>query len=67
MRFEHGTASLRHVCKHKEVFPACRIVIQKWYDPEYVFMKHMCIKLNYIPVLTVLLITDSLGIHKICI
>ncbi len=30
-------------------------------------MKHMWIKLNYIPVLNVLLITDSLELHKICI
>ncbi len=30
-------------------------------------MKHMRMKLNYIPVLNVLLITDSLGLHKICI
>ncbi len=28
-------------------------------------MKHMGIKLNYIPVLNVLLITDSLSLHKI--
>ncbi len=34
---------------------------------DYVFMKHTWIKLNYIPVLNVLLITDSLGLHKICI
>ncbi len=33
----------------------------------YVFMKHMWIKCNYIPVLNVLLITDSLGLHEICI
>ncbi len=33
-------------------------------DPERI----MClIKLNYIPVLNMLLITDSLGLHKICI
>ncbi len=30
-------------------------------------MKHMRLKLNYIPVLNVHLITDSLGLHKICI
>ncbi len=24
-KFEHGTASLRHVCNHKEVFPASRL------------------------------------------
>ncbi len=37
-------------------------------NPErIVFMKHMWMKLNYIPVLNVLLITDSLGLHKICI
>ncbi len=30
-------------------------------------MKHMGMKLNYIPVLNVLLITDSLGLHNICI
>ncbi len=40
-----------------------RIFIQK----DYVFMKHMWIKFNYVPVLNVLLITDSLGLHKICI
>ncbi len=35
-------------------------------NPERImFMQHM--KLNYIPVLNVLLITDSLGLHKICI
>ncbi len=33
----------------------------------YVFMKHMWMKLKYIPVLNVLLITDSLRLHKICI
>ncbi len=32
-----------------------------------VFMKPMWMKLNYIPVLNVLLITDSLVLHKICI
>ncbi len=32
---------------------------------DYVFMKHMWMKLNYIPVLNVLLITDSLGLHNI--
>ncbi len=38
------------------------------YDPErIVFMKHMWIKYNYIAVLNVLLITDSLRLHKICI
>ncbi len=31
------------------------------------FMKHIWIKFNYIPVLNVLLITDSLGLNKICI
>ncbi len=37
-------------------------------NPErIVFMKHMWMKLNYIPVLNVLLITDSLRLHKICI
>ncbi len=37
-------------------------------NPErIVFMKHMWLKLNYIPVLNVLLITDSLGLQKICI
>ncbi len=37
-------------------------------NPErIVFIKHMWIKLNYIPVLNVLLITDSLGLQKICI
>ncbi len=37
-------------------------------NPErIVFMKHMWMKLNYIPVLNVLLITYSLGLHKICI
>ncbi len=30
-----------------------------------VFLKHMWIKYNYIPVLNVLLITDSLRLHKI--
>ncbi len=25
-KFEHGTESLRHVCKHKEVFPARRLL-----------------------------------------
>ncbi len=30
-------------------------------------MNHMWLKLNYIPVLNVRLITDSLGLHKICI
>ncbi len=34
---------------------------------DYVFMKHVWMKLNYIPVLNMLLITDSLGLHKICI
>ncbi len=24
-KFEHGTASLHHVCKHEEVFPASRL------------------------------------------
>ncbi len=38
-----------------------------WSRKDYVFMKHMWMKLNYIPVLNVLLITDSLGLHKICI
>ncbi len=34
-------------------------------DPErIVFMKHVWMKLNYIPVLNVLLITDRLGLHK---
>ncbi len=37
-----------------------------WFRNDYVFMKHI-MKLNYIPVLNVLLITDSLGLHKICI
>ncbi len=38
------------------------------YNPEsIVFMKHMWMKFNYIPVLNVLLITDSLGLHNICI
>ncbi len=32
-----------------------------------VFMKHMWMKLNDIQVLNMLLITDSLGLHKICI
>ncbi len=37
-------------------------------NPEkYVFMKHMLLKLIYIPVLNVLLITDILGLHRICI
>ncbi len=37
-------------------------------NPERImFMKHMWLKLNYIPVLNALLITDSLGLHKICI
>ncbi len=31
------------------------------------FVKHMWLKLNNIPVLNVLLITDSLSLHKICI
>ncbi len=31
------------------------------------FMKHMWMKSNYISVLNVFLITDSLGLHKICI
>ncbi len=30
-------------------------------------MKHTLMKLNYIPVLNVLLITDSLGLRNICI
>ncbi len=30
-------------------------------------MKHMWMKLNYIPVLNMLLITDSLALHKIYI
>ncbi len=37
-------------------------------NPERImFMKHMWMKLNYIPVLNMLPITDSLGLHKICI
>ncbi len=24
-KFEHAVASLRHICKHKEVFPASRL------------------------------------------
>ncbi len=36
-------------------------------EKDYVFIKHMWMKLNYIPVLNVLLITESLGLHKICI
>ncbi len=38
-----------------------------WSRKDYVFMKHMWKKLNYIPVLNMLLITDSLGLHKIWI
>ncbi len=38
-----------------------------WSRKDYVFMKHMWMKLNYIPVLNMLLIKDSLGLHKICI
>ncbi len=37
-------------------------------DPErIVFMKHMWMKLIYIPVLNMLLITDSLGLHRVSI
>ncbi len=37
-------------------------------NPEIIlFMKHVWIKLNYILVLNMLLNTDSLGLHKICI
>ncbi len=37
-------------------------------NPErIVFMKHVLIKLNYIPVLHLLLIIDSLRLHNICI
>ncbi len=57
-KYEHGTVSLYHVCKHK-VFLA-----SLW---NCVFMKHMWMKLNYIPVLNVLLITDSLRLHNIYI
>ncbi len=32
-----------------------------------VFMKHVWMRLNYISVLNMLLITDSLSLHKICI
>ncbi len=36
-------------------------------NPErIVFLKHVT-EINYSPVLNVLLITDSLGLHKICI
>ncbi len=34
---------------------------------ETMFMIHMWIKLNYIPVLNVLLVTDSLDLQNICI
>ncbi len=36
-----------------------------WFRNDCVYETHM--KLNYIPVLNMLLITDSLGLHKICI
>ncbi len=37
-------------------------------DPERIMcLWNMWKKLNYIPVLNVLLITDGLGLHKICI
>ncbi len=38
-----------------------------WSRKDYVFMKHEWMKWNYIPVLNVLLITDSLRLQKICI
>ncbi len=38
------------------------------FDPERImFMKRMWIKSNDIPVLNVFLLTDSLGLNKICI
>ncbi len=36
------------------------------FNPERIIW-NMLMKLNYIPVLNVLLVTDSLGLHKICI
>ncbi len=38
-----------------------------WSRKDYMFMKHMGIKLNNIPLLNVLLFTDSLSLHKISI
>ncbi len=38
------------------------------YNPERIMcLWNTWMKLNYIPVLNVLMITDSLGLHKICI
>ncbi len=37
-------------------------------NPERIMcLWNIWMKLNYIPILNVLLITDSLGLHKICI
>ncbi len=38
-----------------------------WSRKDYVFMKHVRMKLHDIPVLHVLLITDGLGLHNIYI
>ncbi len=38
-----------------------------WHTHGYAPVKHMWMELNYIPPLNVLLITDSLGLHNICL
>ncbi len=66
-KIEHGTASLCHICTHKEVVPASRLMQVtdrlKPFPTAAGIIK--CIIL--IPVLNVLLIKDSLSLHKICI